>query len=623
MTAYIIHPKITFSETPQAVRFYEKCLDELLQHVPTQNILTDEVMEGITLQKEDVVIFFNNNQNYPVFVIDFLEDAVAAGSELLPVAMRRDDRVPPSCVKKAQSFDVNEQLRQRSLSESYIETVAIVLARTVISILQPTLTKNNMYLFLSHRRIDGEKIAGAFYDAFALRAQQAFRDLNKVLVGEDAQEVIEENLRQCDAVVYLDTPRSGESKWIALELEVALSRGVPIVWVRIGPEEGRAKDFWFKPAEVPHFHFPNIESLDEYVDPEIVDEVIHKAFEISRAHAKEVLGHLKRIRALAKRGTIKLTELNKKYFTYQIEIPRHGFRYFQRPMTHIVSFYGRLPKEHEHEQFLKSVARYGYEPHPQLGTIYDTALILAPIASQHDERLLEEPHKVDSCDEYLNCLEHYVRFPIQSQTSMKGIIISGAFPDCEPEHQQHITDAVRAFTQAILTRNSKVIFGAHPTFQHLIFDMAKQINSQSYKDAVKMYVSRHFVKEEDVIGSRKHATVMPVDEVDKDRNKSLSAMRKSMIDDPDALCMVVIGGKTKRHGIPPGIDEEIKLARSRRLPVFLIGSAGGRTAEITAEMDADDWNQNLNDLPSEFNHELMVSLDYSALANDILDKMGL
>jgi hypothetical protein len=136
-----------------------------------------------------------------------------------------------------------------------------------------------------------------------------------------------------------------------------------------------------------------------------------------------------------------------------------------------------------------------------------------------------------------------------------------------------------------------------------------------------MYVSRYFVTEGNVEESRKNATISPVDAVFNEREKSLTAMREAMIMDPEAACMVVIGGKTNRPDLPPGVDEEIELAMKRNLPIFLIGAAGGRTSEIAAELDSTGWKTQLNDFSIEINHELMVSLDFPALANKMLDKM--
>ena len=69
-----------------------------------------------------------------------------------------------------------------------------------------------------------------------------------------------------------------------------------------------------------------------------------------------------------------------------------------------------------------------------------------------------------------------------------------------------------------------------------------------------------------------------------DRAISLTAMRQVMLNDSEAGALVVIGGKTARGGHTPGVDEEIQLARTAGLPVYIFGSVGGRSSEISATM---------------------------------------
>nr|WP_249365688.1 TIR domain-containing protein [Cytobacillus citreus] len=477
-----------------------------------------------------------------------------------------------------------------------------------------------MVLFLSHRRIDGEEIAGAFYDELCLRAQDRFRDLSDILVGEDAQEVIERNLRKSDAVVFLDTPLSGESQWIELELKMALTMNLPIVWVKLGEDTDRV-DLKIKPADFPHFVDSKIELGLRRVDQNLVDSVIHKAFEISRENAKNIFGHLQRIRDLQREGKITLEVLDQRHYLYQVNIPRGGYRYVQRPMTHLISFYGRIPRDEDKNMFSSSIIEQGYSKHPRLGHVYDSALMLAPMASQNNEEVLEDPHFIDSCDDYVSSLELLFRGNLPKDETKKGVIISGAFPDCAPEYQQALWNALCAFVEAILDRNWTVVFGAHPTFQQVIFDKAKLRRPDDFIQAVHLFISKHFVTQATIEEMSSQATVTGIDQVDNDRDKSLTAMRKAMIKPENASCMIVIGGKTLRPGIPPGVDEEISLAISQNIPVFLIGSVGGRAAEIASELHREGWKGKPNNLSEELNRELMISPDYARLAKKLFDTL--
>lgn len=624
LRVYIVDPKITLGDDTNSFNFFKFCRNEIEMHVETIVISSEMVIQSmIAPQKQDIIIFFNRvDDEYPVFFTAFLKEVDRAGAQISPIAMTDMHRVPPACIPDPQSYDVKEALERRKLTDSQYETVAIAFAREVVSVLQPTLTRRNMTLFLSHRRSDGEKIAGAFYDELCVRSQNRFRDLSDILVGEKAQEIIERNLRKSDALIFLDTPKCGESEWIKLEIKMALTMNLPIIWVKLGPDIDRVA-IEFQPADRPHFEITDIDLNTRSIDQDLVDSVIHRAFEISRDNAKNIFGHLQRIRELERDGKIRLEMLNQQQYLYEVSIPRQGFRYVQKPMTHIISLYGRIPQEEDKITFSSSILQQGYSPHPRLGHAYDAAIMLAPIASQNNQDLIDEPHFVDSCDEYVNSLELHFRSNQPNVPQKKGVIISGAFPDCEPDHQQSLWNALYAFVQAILNRDGTVIFGSHPTFQQVIFDVAKIRRPNDYSQAVHMYVSKYFVTQATIDENMNYASIMATNEVDSDRAKSLTAMRKAMIQDEDATCMIVIGGKTKRPHISPGVDEEIELARSRNLPVFLIGSVGGRTAEIATELHSDGWRNKPNQMSEEFNEELMVSVDYGNLANKLFNKLGI
>lgn len=624
MRAYIIDPSLTLGQETNASDLYHFCLNELIKHVDTKPIPNEMMLIQSVAQAtdKDMIIFFNRkDSNYTGTFVSLLNEAVHTGAKFYPIAITSAHRVPPNCIPDPQSYDVKDALERRRLTDLQLQTIGIAIARDAISILQPTLSRRNMALFLSHRRADGEAIAGGFYDALCLRAQERFRDLSDILVGEHAQEIIERNLRKSDAVIFLDTPLSGESCWIELELKMALSMNLPIVWVKLGEDTNRV-ELKIKPADSPHFWVPSVDLCLRQVEQELVDSVIHKAFEISREKAMSIFGHMQRIRELHREGKITFELLNEQSYMYQVEIPRRGFRYFQRPMTHIVSFYGRIPKDDDRMIFNESIIGEGFSQHPRLGHVYDAAIMLAPMASQNNQDLVDEPHFVDSCDEYVSSLEHYSRGAMQVLNQKKGVIISGAFPDCEPQYQQTLWNALCAFVQAILDRNGTVIFGAHPTFQQVIFDIAKLRRANDYIQAVHMFISKHFVTQATIDELSSHATVTGIDQVENDRGKSLKAMRRAMINHEHATCMIVLGGKTQRPGIPPGVDEEIELARSRNIPVFLIGSVGGRTAEIASENQSAGWTDKPNHLSVEVNQELMVSLDYAVLANKLFDALG-
>lgn len=620
--------RLTVGESQIASIFYDTSCAELDRYVEITIIKNETVMQTTAIPTdEDVLVFFNrSDQIYSENFLGFIKDVSRTKCAIFPIAMTEAHRRSPEMVSRSQSYDISEQLRQRKLTNAQIETVAVAFTRTIVACLQPTLTKDNMYFFLSYRRSDGEKISGGFHDELRARMSNAFRDLNQVLVGDEAQEIIMQNLRISDALIFLDSPMCKESEWVTLELRTALAMNVPIVWVKVGPGTDEERKLKVKPTGEPHFYLPEIDVNDSIIATEFVDQVIHKAFEISHQYAMQVFTHLRRIKDMEYRGMISLSPLSQQFMTYEVKIPRpHRFRYWERPIIHVVGFFGRTPQTKDEQQFIDNVQQFGYVSHPKHGyNYYDLSLMLVPTAAQYDVTVKDQDRLVDSCDEYVSSLENYVRpFSKPVNEGRRGVIISGAFSDCEPEHQQHMTNAVHAVSQAILDRGYTVIFGAHPTFQHLIFDMARQRRPEDYKEAVHMYVSRHFVTDALIEESRQFARITPCDKVDENRAESLTEMRTAMIQDEEAVCMVVIGGKSKRPDIPPGVDEEIEIAKRKGLQVFLIGSAGGRTAELASEYETLCWANKPNKMSEVLNHELLVSVDYQVLANKILEHMSL
>lgn len=617
MRAYLVHPGLTLGKSDVAERFFEECREQLEHHVDVQAIKTAVVAASAKPCQDEVVVVFNRmDQNYERTVTRLLDLAEHNGAVVFPIALDRDSRVPPTGVRLRQSYDITEQLRERRLCEDQIKTVAMAFARDVVAKLQPTLTKRSMQLFISHRRLDGEEVAAALCAALRARAEKAFRDLIDIRVGEDAQEIIEQRLRASDAVIFIDTPRTGESEWVARELSIALSLNLPIVWVRVGSEEARERFRVDPGTDKPHVRLEDITAVTDSFEGEIVDNILQTAFTLSRQSAQRVFEDLNRIRDVARRYGVDVEEVDQRNLIYSVKVPRRGFRYRQRPMAHLVQFLGRWPGQYDRAQFRNVAGERVREPGH-----YDTQLLLAPIPSQLQPNDGEDGVLVDSSEEYLNSLVAFLRSDTRSRVR-KGVIISGAFPDCEPQHQQHVTDAVHTFAKAVFDRGGIVIFGSHPTFQHLILDLAKREHPDTFQQVVRMYLTRFFVTDPLTEEYRTKATVVATTACGS-RAESLTIMRKAMIADDQALGLVAIGGKSAAGGHTPGVDEEVQLARDVGLPVFLVGSAGGRSAELASEYHSNGWQGKLNGLAPDDNEALFVNLDYRVLADRVLDSLGL
>ena len=189
----------------------------------------------------------------------------------------------------------------------------------------------------------------------------------------------------------------------------------------------------------------------------------------------------------------------------------------------------------------------------------------------------------------MNIAKRYIN---HSKKINGGIIISGSFPDnLDLKHQQDIINAISTIVQDILKLKGKIIFGIHPTFQGLVLEKAKKYNTPTEKN-VKIYASKFFrnLYKTNLKYFYENAEVIEIEEVSGDKKEetislSLTKMREAMINDTEAIAMIVIGGKEAKDSLTkiPGIDEEIKLAKAKGFSVFVIGSTGGRSATIISE----------------------------------------
>lgn len=615
-SVYVIAPALTVGTSAVADTFLDTFYRVLSEYGIVSILSSPSAMRMAEPDAGDAVVLFNRaDPTYEPTVVQFLEKAGRARAAILPVAATKEQRHPPAQAQEKQSFDVVEHLRQRALDPSQVSTIATVFARQVLSALKPTLTVEPMHLFLSYRRLDGEEISASFYNTLMVTAQKAFRDLVDVRVGEDAQEIIEARLRESDAVIFLDTPKAGESSWIIKELQIALSLQLPILWVRIGPDVGRTP-LLIMPSGTPHFSYPDLNPVTDEISPHEVEKIVHKVFDIHhRDYVDRLLDELSKLKGLAHQHGIELNNVDPRRMIYTLTLPRKPERYRQRPLKHLLQLFGRTPTKEDLSKFSVCAKDVGYEPHPRHGAHYDSAILLAAIPSRAIASFDECGVHIDSIGDYVMEIE---RATVARKITTKRLVISGAFADCEPEFHQNMTNAVHAVTEATLRAGVGVSFGAHPTFQFMIFDLARRLRPRDYLPAVRMYVSRFFVTHQAVEELRKNAEVIPTDAVGDDRAASLTLMRRAMLNDPEAGALVVIGGKTARGGHSPGVDEEIQLARKAGLPVHIFGSVGGRSSELSAAMSPAD-RVAISGLSENSTEELATSLDYSRLAKLILD----
>lgn len=607
MNVYVIKPALSLKTTAVIEEFYHVMIEELetyLSVVKVNNVST--LLNTEFLDSDSVVVFNNIDGEYNDSVRNFLRQAksVISKTKFFPVATCQNSRETCDIIETNQSYDFYNELKIRSLTEENVNLVALDFARYIISKMQPTLTNMEMNIFISHKRADGEDKARDIYDSLQRRAGvKAYRDLIAVRAGEEAQDNIEENLALSDFVLFFDTPESGDSIWIEKELKLAIERNIPILWVRDGDKENRVK-LRLKPFDAPHIEL-NVDDLTDEEFQLFIESIIDRGFSMVRKQSEKALEYLAELSRLSSERLIEMEWHNRNNMIATIRVPRPKSRYEERPIEHRIQIFGRNIKVTDHNDFLLD---------HDVST-FDTSLLLTSSKSSYQK--IQERVLTDSLDDYLGYIERTIKPRIEKN---KAIIVSGAFPDCEPEYQSVLNDALKFIAETIISEGYQLIFGAHPTFKQLIVQ-AQNLYANQDKNAVKMYISKYFVTESLIKEDKEKMLVVGTD-AKSTREESLTLMRESMLSDKEAVALIALGGKTTSGGHQPGIDEEIALAKKYNVPVFLIGSVGGRSSEL-AKICVDKKSfDDLNSFGYTFNRKIARETRYKTLIRDIIKELS-
>ncbi len=614
MKVFIISPKLTAGVSNKADIFFEACKNEI------ENYLTDFlVIRNINqmvstrgeINEKALIIIFNNNLNkYSNEIITFIGEAKEKEAIIWPVAIDEESRNPICDLDIKQSYDVFEQLRCRNLSEDYLETVGMVFARKIISKVLPTLYSDNSLLFVSHRRLDGEEIAAKFCDQLSIQARnnKSFRDVTNVEVGQPAQEVIDSALSQSDILIFIHTEKSAGSDWIEKELVYAVLNNIPIIWIRV--DNADKEKLRVKPGDNPHIECISEDFNCQTKLREIIDSVLQKSFELIMLNSISVYDRINTFKKLCESSNIELVEKDKNFLIYNLVSPRNGYIYPQRNINQYIQYFGRRHREADTIKMVKFLEKKKHEEHQ----LYDSAILLS---DKIKVRKVNGNIVEDNYEDFYSVWQQYINS--KSYYKNDEIIISGSFPNCNEIYKQSLFDAVNIFTKEILKNGFKVTFGSHPTFQNIIFEIGKKFRSNDYQSAVNMFISKYFNEKYDLSTLAMSATVIETDNIENNLLKSLTEMREKMIRRPTVKALICLGGVIREDGTTQGIDEEIKIARDNNIPVFLVGSVGGRSSQLASEYrKIRNWGY-FNKESKTFNEKLALNLDYRSLAEMVIN----
>lgn len=553
-----------------------------------------------SFDKDSIVIVFNGDadNNEELYNV-----ALEKQCRIYPVACDKKFRKPSNLISDMQSFDVYEQLRKRDLQEEYVSVAANVFARKIISECLPTICSDDINIFLSHRRIDGEEITAAICNNLNVIAPEKkyFRDIVNVNVGEKAQEIIDSALVYSDVLVFFHTELSATSDWILKELSYAIMNNIPILWIKIG--DVNTNDLKYKPSEYPHLSFSeeDFENQDKLV--KIADQILNKSFEMLLEKSNDVYDEMMCVSNLF---NDKLELVDGTKMLYSLSLPRKGYSYPQRTIRQLIQFFGRIPKENDLQILRNHLSIY----HP---SEFDSVVMLSKRVSTRQEK---KGILLDSFDDFNYAYEKYIYG--RSTDKPFDIVISGAFPDSDEIYKQNLTHALVCFVKEILKEGFCLRFGAHPTFQETIFDTAKNI-TPNFDKKVKMYISNLFVSHSSIMKFSDRCTPVEIEKVEDSQAKSLTQLRKTLIENENVKALICLGGRIKPNRNEEGIREEIEIAKSKGIPVFLIGSVGGCSSEIARDyFENDRWDE-INNASKSLNVKLMNGIDYKESAKLVIN----
>ena len=217
------------------------------------------------------------------------------------------------------------------------------------------------------------------------------------------------------------------------------------------------------------------------------------------------------------------------------------------------------------------------------------------------------------------------------------IWLSGSIPNEDSEEGKRIAAFVTAFAREVFRRGGTLVHGSHPTIVKPLFEAAGEYKKErnGEKPGLALLVSRYFSKEkpekygidlhawnelcdEPVVETREALPHPITGEVSK--ADSLVILRLRLLEQANAI--VAVGGKWwEVAAAKAGVPDEIELARSKQLPLFLLGGLGGTTAEYL-KTNRDLLRECRNGLNEEQNVELATIKEPADLAEKVVEAIA-
>lgn len=335
---------------------------------------------------------------------------------------------------------------------------------------------------------------------------------------------------------------------------------------------------------------------------EIVDEIEEKCFQLIMNSSNQVYSHIEYLRDLNDANKIKLIGDKNATLAYEVEYKEKTKDIYDTGIKkHYIQCFGRNPKEQDIEKFIQKVKK---------DKTYDNndRLFLLSNHGQREKSMGDTKVTEENFDDYIMNLENVAG--VKRQKRNKRIILSGAFPDYDEIYKNSLLEAVSIYSREIIKNGYILVFGAHPTFQKLIFDIGK-LYAPDIKYSVEMHMDRVYLDEYDLGELEENCTLV--------LSNGLQEMRENMICKEKGELLICLGGKIKEDKSQQGVDIEVELARHVNIPVALVGTVGGRSSEYAFEkIKKEEWSD-INHWDKEFNESLFYNVNHRLMIRRLLN----
>jgi len=268
---------------------------------------------------------------------------------------------------------------------------------------------------------------------------------------------------------------------------------------------------------------------------------------------------------------------------------------------HYIQCFGRNPQEQDIKDFIEKVkSEETYNNNDRL--------FLLSNHGQREKSIVDTKVTQENFDDYITNLENVAG--MNRQRRNKRIILSGAFPEYDEIYKNSLLEAVSIYSKEIIKNGYTLVFGAHPTFQKLIFDIGK-LYATDIKYSIEMHMDKAYLDEYDLEELEDKCTLVLSD--------GLQEMRENMICKKKSELLICLGGKIKEDKSQQGVDIEVDLAKRANIPVALVGTVGGRSSEYAYEkIKKGDWSD-LNQWEDVFNESLFYNVNHRLMIRRLLN----